>query len=272
MGTAGAVINGLFDVLLYPFGWLPSIWGLLFVSLLSGLGMIAVFKAVSDQRRIAVLRRRMGGEILGILLHVSSPGTVLRFAGRLIWSNTVYLAYLFKPLIVIAVPFMLLWGQLEARYGSDGLAPGTAVTVSVQYTEGLPPRDSIAPEASGIRIVPPVMLIDTLDQASFRLEPERDSRGGVLEMNGMTAEVGRTSSLSGSRIFRGFDSSPSPLVLFTPHIYIADRVRGAPAEGWYTLPGKDYDIFGWHWSWIAVFLVFSMLSAVAGARIMKVRI
>ena len=117
MNIAGSILNGFFDILLLPFRPLPHFWGLLFISLLSGLGMITVFRLVSNQEKISRLRRRMGGEILGILLHLSNPLTVMKFAGKLIWSNTVYLVYLMKPLIVMAIPFMLVWGQLDARYG-----------------------------------------------------------------------------------------------------------------------------------------------------------
>ncbi|RKZ06108.1 hypothetical protein DRQ25_14675, partial [Candidatus Fermentibacteria bacterium] len=87
-----SLINAFFDLLLLPFGTLPPVWGLLFISLLSSLGMIVVFRSVSNQEKISRLRRRMGGEILGILLHLRNPLTVVKFAWKLIWSNTVYLA------------------------------------------------------------------------------------------------------------------------------------------------------------------------------------
>jgi len=87
----GSLLNGLFDILLLPFRSLPQFWGLLFLSLLSGIGMISVFRLISNQEKISRLRKRMGGEVFGILLHVSSPLTVIKFAGKLIWSNTVYL-------------------------------------------------------------------------------------------------------------------------------------------------------------------------------------
>ena len=141
--TAGILINAFFDVLLLPFRAIPNFWGLLFISLLSGLGMIVVFKHVSNQDKILRIRRRMGGEILGILLHLSNPGTVMKFAGRLIWSNTVYLANILKPILVIAIPFMLLWGQLVAStglpYGSSKAERYTSIPLTSRIKRtGLP--------------------------------------------------------------------------------------------------------------------------------------
>lgn len=271
MGLLAFLLNGFFDILLHPFGWLPPVWGLLFVSFASGIGMILVFKAVSDQEGIARLRRRMGGEILGILLHVSSPATVLKFAGRLIWSNTRYLVLMLKPLLVIAVPFMLVWGQLDARFSSAGAPDRLQVTVTVQYEEEVPSSDDIEISASGVLLVPPLMVVDALEQASFRLE-ERNGPPASITVDGVQAGFAGTSSRSGSIVFRGFDASPSPLVLFTPMVQVVDGAQGGPVSGWYSLPGRDFGIFGMRWSWAAVFLVFSMIAALAGAKFMKVRI
>ncbi|MBN2585890.1 MAG: hypothetical protein JXA64_01800 [Candidatus Fermentibacteraceae bacterium] len=271
MGPASASLNALFDALLYPLGGLPAFWGLLLVSLLSGIGMIAVFKAVSDQERIADLRRRMGGEILGILLHVSSPGTVLRFAGRLIRSNTVYLSCLLKPLLVMALPFMLVWGQLEARYGAEGMEEQVPVTVTVQFRDELPAREDMLVQLTGAGLVPPLVMVQALDQVSFRVVAESRADAELL-VNGTAAGIGRTGEWNGSRVLRGFDAAPSLWRLFTPHVQVVRRVSGGPDSGWYSLEGRDYSIFGWHWSWTAVFLVFSMLSALAGARFLRVRI
>ncbi|OPL18534.1 MAG: hypothetical protein AVO35_04170 [Candidatus Aegiribacteria sp. MLS_C] len=265
------LLNGFFDMILYPFGWLPPIWGLLFISVASGLGMIFVFRAVSDQEGIARLRRRMGGEILGILLHVSSPITVLRFAGRLIRSNTSYLVLLLKPLLVMAVPFMILWGQLDARFSSSGAQEGFQVTVTVQYAEEVPPADSIEITAEGVLVVPPLMVVDTLEQASFRLE-ERNGPPACITVDGVRAGFAGTDTRSGSIVLRGFDADPSPLVLLTPMVHVVEGSGEGPVSGWYSLPGKDFGIFGMHWSWEAVFLVFSMVAALAGARIMKIRV
>lgn len=271
MRQAAAILNGLFDALLYPLGWLPPVWGLLMISILSGLGMIAVFKAVSDQDRIFRLRRRMGGEILGILLHVSSPATVMKFAGRLIWSNTVYLAFLLKPLLVMAVPFVLVWGQLDSRYAARGIPEGAPVTVTLEYDEAMPERDRLEISAEDLEIVPPVLMLDTLRQVSFRVLAPAEGRGR-LDLSGLEAAVGSTAGWNGSRVIRGFDAKPSFWSLFTPHIDLVKRAPGGPVSGWYSLSGADYRIFAWHWSWVAVFLVFSMLSALAGARVLRVRI
>ncbi len=272
MNTAGNILNGFFDFLLLLFRPFPPFWGLLFISLLSGLGMIMVFRLVSNQEKISRLRRRMGGELLGILLHLSSPVTVMKFAGELIWSNTLYLIYLLKPMLVMAIPFMLVWGQLDARYGSTEMDDDYPVTVSVFFEDGLPDRESLEIGVTGLELIPPVVFIDTLDEVSFRILPYVDSLRS-LEIDGTSIQVGRTGRWNGCRILRGFNSDGSLIsTFFRPWIVRVERSEDSLLSGWYSLPDVRYRVLGGHWSWIAVFLVFSSLSAIAGAKAFKVKI
>jgi len=269
--AAESLINVFFDLLLLPFGTLPPVWGLLFISLLSGLGMIVVFRSVSNQEKISRLRRRMGGEILGILLHLLNPLTVVKFAWKLIWSNTVYLAYILKPLLVIAIPFMLVWGQLDARYGAAEMDGNDQVTVTLSFDDGLPERSGLQIEVTGLQLVPPVMFIDTLDEVSFRVIPD-GAPPRYLLISGVSIQLGRIGRRNGCRILRGFDSGNSLRRLFDPSIVRVDKIRGGAVSGSYSLPDIRYGVLGGHWSWIAVFLVFSSLSAIAGAKVLKVKI
>lgn len=269
--SIGNILTWLLDILILPFRSLPPFWGLLFISLLAGLGMITIFRLVSDQYRISKLRKRMFGEVLGILLHVSSPLTVIRFAGKLIWSNTLYLLYILKPLFVIAVPFMLLWGQLDARYGTYAMDQDFQVTVTVKFDDSLPEREEISVNGSGIEIIPPVMMVDTLREISFRMVAAGEMLRS-LEVNGTVFAVGRTCLWKGAVIQRGFDRRNTLKRLFCPWI-VRPIVEGeGPASGWYSLPAARYGLLGGHWSWLAVFLVFSTCSAILGAIVFRIKI
>ncbi len=267
----GSLLTMVLDILLLPFRSLPSIWGLLFISLLTGIGMISIFRLTSNQEKISRLRKKMLGEIFGILLHVSSPATVMKFAGRLIWSNTLYLLYIIKPLLVIAIPFMLIWGQLDARYGTDIVDQNTSVTVTVEYEDSLPERDNITLIGNGIEIIQPLVMVDTLRQVSFRIILE-DGTIGSLDVNGTSSTVGKTGTWNGALILRGFDTENSLKRLFCPWVDKGVVSGDGPISGWYSLKTVRYEVLGGHWSWLAVFLVFSSISAIAGAKIFDVKV
>jgi hypothetical protein len=271
LDALGTALKVLFDVLLSPFGSLPPIWGLLFISLLAGLGMILVFGRISDQDAITRMRNRMTGEVLGILLHVSRPSAVLRFAGRLIVSNFIYLWHLLRPLIVIALPLALVWGQLEGRYSTIDLPEERdLVTVTLSYSL-LPQIEERTIVGCGVEILEPVMQVDTLREVSFRIAalpgyPRALSAGGVI------FPVGRTGDWNGALVMRGFRIAKPVERLFKPWLSADCWIPDGPIACSFDLTGASYHVFGGHWSWLAVFLVFSSLSAIAGARLFRIKI
>ena len=270
--AARSALDLLFDLLTWPFGGLSPIVGLVFVSLLSGIWMILVFKKVSPQRSIQRLRRRMGAQALGMLLFLSSPRQVLTLAGGLLWSNFRYLAMILLPLLVIALPFGLTYGQLEARYSHHYLSPSDTLTATLSYADELPNHDDAIASYNGLLPVPPVVSIDSLRQLSLRLS----ATGGIvrsLEVGGNSLPVGRAALRSGAIVYSGAEKA-SIGSLFRPGSAL---ISGTGSEAALVslrleLPSTDYRVLWSGWSWLAVFLVFSTLSAVAGAIVFKVKV
>jgi hypothetical protein len=271
MGAARSVLDLLFDAATWPFGSLPPFWGLLFVSLLSGVWIILLFKAFSPQRRIKRIRSRMGAQALGMLLFLASPLQVLRLAGGLLWSNFRYLALILLPLAVIALPFGITYGQLEARYAHAYPTPGDTLTATLAYAGGLPSDDEAVSSLQGLSALPPVVGIDSLGQVSFRLRAGETLPRRIAAEDGHVP-VGRRSARSGAIVYTGAET-PSPGSFFRPgnHLLPGPEDEGLRSAA-VSIPGRDYAVLGGRWSWLAVFLVFSSLSAVAGAVVFKVKV
>jgi hypothetical protein len=271
MEAVRGVLDLLFDGLTWPFGSLPPLWGLIFVSLVSGVWMILVFKRVSPQRSIRTLRRKMGAQALGMLLFLSSPGQVLRLAGGLLWSNFRYLAMILLPLAVIALPFGLTYGQLEARYGHGYIAAGDTLTATLGYSDGLPVDDDIISSYDGVIPIQPLVSVDSLRQVSFRLSAQPPAPRSISS-RGLSLPVGRRSLRSGAIVYGGAGPATAAS-LFSPGYAVIDGAGPeAPVSFELSLPESDYSVLWSGWSWLAVFLVFSTLSAIAGAVAFKVRV
>ena len=268
MGAVRGVFDFLFDMATWPFASLRPIWGLVFVSLLSGIWMILLFKRFSPQRRIKRIRSRMGAQALGMLLFLSSPLQVFRLAGGLLWSNFRYLAMILLPLAVIALPFGLTYGQLEARYAHAYPSAGDTLTATLEYAEAIPEVTGASSSLQGLQAVPPAVSIDSLHQVSFRLRAD-DARPRLLTAGDSRLPVGRSTIRSGSIVYNGAER-PSLGSLFRPgrRLLSSGELRSVDIS----LPGRDYAVVGGRWSWLAVFLVFSTLSAVAGAVVFRVKV
>jgi len=255
-------VNTLFDILLLPFRSLNPLWGLLWISALSGIMMILVFKITSNQQAISVLRRKMGSRALGMLLFLESPITVLKLAFSLVTDNFIYLWHLLKPMLIITIPFLVTAAQLDARYSREPLNAGHPATVTVQWVNSVPSGGAANPE-SGILISPVVTIPDSLEQ-SFSFT----GTGGLFVYREMGIRLG-TAEHSGSILVRGAEKSGVIQSLFRPW-------NTAPQPGiagvYSTIPETSYHILGGRWSWFTVFLVFSSVWAIIGAVVFKVKV
>lgn len=255
-------MNTLFDLLLKPFQSQNPLWGLLWISALSGLMMILVFKKTSNQQAISALRRKMGSRALGMLLFLESPSTVLKLAFGLIIDNFIYLWHLLKPMLIITVPFIIIAAQLDARYSREPLNVGNPSTVTVYWENSIPSGELGAPE-QGFLISPVVTITDSLEQSFSFVGDE-----GLFVFDVMGIRLGSRGP-SGSIFVRGAEKSGVIQALLRPW-------NGSVKEGVLKVRSdieeKHYIILGGRWGWFTVFLVFSSISAILGAVVFKVKV
>lgn len=254
--------------LLAPFSDCPPFTGLLAVSLLFGVVMILIFKFTSNQKEIGAIRRRMGARALGMLLHLHSPVTVIKTAAALMADNLGYLWRIITPMLVIALPFILTAGALDARYGSMPVPRGMPTTVTLTWDEQ-PTREGFTVTGTGITVIEPVVFVDTLRQTSFRVQ--NADPGATVTAGGVTIPLGASAEGSGSVIYRGAARMNLAERLLKP--FLASLPLESPlTEATVNIPEARYRILGGRWSWLTVFLVYSSLSAIAGAAIFKVKV
>lgn len=254
-------MNALFDILLYPFRTLHPLWGMMWISALTGVMMILIFKRASNQQVISELRRKMGSRALGMLLYLESPATVLKLAAGLMIDNFVYLWHLLRPMLVIAVPFVLVAAQLDARYGylpPEGDRTHTAV---IRWESSLP--SSLGEPLSGEMISPVVTIADSLEK-SFSFTGEN----GLFALGDPAFKAGSAGG-TGSVVVRGAEPGGILPSLLRP--WNAVSPQGVSSIEVFLSPA-DYGVLGGRWSWFAVFLVFSSLWAIAGAIVFKVKV
>lgn len=254
-------MTAIFNILLLPFGSLHPLWGLMWISALAGILMILVFKWTSNQQAISELRRKMGSRALGMLLYLESPPTVLKLAWGLITDNFIYLWHILRPMLVIAIPFILIAAQLDARYGKLVPESDSPSTLIVRWEDSIP-SDNFAPDR-GLIISPVVTVPDSLEQ-SFSFTGSQ----GVFSVDNKGIMAG-SHGTNGSVVVRGAEKSGVMRAFFRPW----NSSPGAGIESVTVhLESASYNILGSRWSWFAVFIVFSSIWAILGAVVFKVKV
>jgi hypothetical protein len=143
------------------------------ISVLLGATMLWVFGRTSNQKAIQAAKRRVQARLYEMRLFIDEPSLVWKAQVGLLSANARYLSLMLVPAIVMTVPMVLLFAQLEAWYGLSPLPPGRATLVTLQMKTPLDPA-----AASPTLAAPPEIAIETPPvraigerQVSWRIRP-----------------------------------------------------------------------------------------------------
>ena len=132
------IVTRLFDVIVVPFGDHRTV-ALSVISLLTGVAMIFVFKATSNQRRIKETRDRFKARILEMRLYQDDIVLIHKALFAALATNLTYLRASIKPILVLVAFVFVIFIQLDERYGRRALEPGEKALLSVTLKDGLDP-------------------------------------------------------------------------------------------------------------------------------------
>ena len=105
------------DLLLAPFAKLPPFWGILFLSLLTSLFVLVVYRAVSSPKKVKDTKNQIKAHILAIRLYRDFwKIIVVSFFKSLYYTGKYFVLNLFPLLLVLPLMF-LLFVQMDIRYG-----------------------------------------------------------------------------------------------------------------------------------------------------------
>jgi len=275
MGAANSVLNTFFDLLCAPFARLNPWWAMAFLSLLTGLLMLLVFRFTSNQQGIRRTKDRIKGHLLEFRLFKDSLGVTLQAFGNILVQNLRYLGHALKPLLVMIIPLLLILAQLNARFGYRPLRPGEQVLIKVKLIRGTNPLSldmSIVP-SSGIAVETPPLRIEEEREIDWRLR---------------AVEAGRHNLVfrwPGQSVVKTIDIGPpglSPLAprttnreFFNQFFNPADRPlpKGIPLDSIELMyPGRSLRFLGMNIHWLLAFFVLSLIFGFSLKGLFKVEI
>jgi hypothetical protein len=275
MGAVNSVLNKFFDLLCSPFARLNPWWAMAFLSLLTGLLMLLVFRFTSNQSGIRRTKDRIKGHLLEFRLFKDSLGVSLQAFGKILVHNLRYLGHALKPLLVMIIPLLLILAQLNARFGYRPLRPGEQALLKVKLSRGMNPLGldmSLVPSA-GVAVETPALRIEEENEIDWRLralEPGRQSL--VLRWPGQS-------------LVKIMDIGPpglSPLAprttnrkFFNQLFYPADRPlpKGVPLSSIEIVyPGRSLRLLGMNIHWLLAFFVLSLVFGFSLKGLFKVEI
>jgi hypothetical protein len=265
MNLLSKIITALFDVLTGAFGAAHHTLGLVWLSLLTGAGMAYVFKLTSDGRAVRKAKDRFKSYILEMRIYQDDLGAVFGAFFKALWSNFLYLRSILKPILVLAIPVVIVFLQLDARYGRSHLTPGSVTLVTVRLVEGKDPfaaAVSISPGPGAAVDAPPVRIGEARE-ITWRLRI--DSTGthyAAVSSEGSEYSLPIVAEPSHYMIGNGRSRTP----FFEPLVHPALPVipSASPIESVrIQYPAASYPFLFWNVHWIVIFIVYSLIAALA---------
>jgi len=238
--------------------WAPASVRLALLSAAAGVGMIWVFGKVSNQARIRTVKRKVQAHLLELRIFSDEPAVAWRAQKSLLRANLGYAGLMLQPVLVLALPTVLLLVHLEGFYGRAPLAVGRPAIVTVAMRgPAITAPVLMAPE--GIEIeTPPVRVLER-NEVSWRIRPVAPVSGYLhFTIDGRT--VSKRIEAGGSPLFvpgRRVDSAFA--ALWRP----GEPRIGAGNIEWIDIryPQASVSLFGFSTDWLVWFFILSMASA-----------
>lgn len=285
MAIVNAALRGFFDLLLYPFQGLHPLVGLTVMSLLTAIVMLLIFKATSNQEKLAAVKRQIHAGLFEIRLFNDDIRAILRAQWDILRHNFTYLRLSMVPLVVMIVPVALILIQLQFRYGYQGLKPGQPTLFKVELAEGwdagadgyledLPRPQAKLTAPPGVRVEAGPVWIPAQGELAWRISAEKPGRYDLhVEVNGVSYTK-RVDAAGG--VVRRSPVRPAPRFM-DELLYPAEEPLPAGAGvaaihlGY---PPGNVGVTGWdsEITWMIVFFVLSIVFAFALRKPFKVTI
>lgn len=265
------LLGAALDAALAPFRGFPPTVGLAVVSALAAVGMLLVFRATSDQARLAATKRQIHAAILEIRLYNEHPRLVLSAQADVLRQSLRYFRLTLVPLLWLALPVLLLMTHLQVHYGHRGLAVGESAIVRLKLADAGALEGVLALEAAGgARVETPPLAIPSEREADWRIaafEPG-DHRLRVRVGDERITKTLRVSGAPGRLSPRRPGPGFLDQVLFPSEPPVPRGSAATAVEVGY--PPAEVDLLGWRVHWLIAFLIFTLAAALALRRPLRV--
>jgi hypothetical protein len=267
------IITKLFDILVLPFGD-NRMLALSAISLLTGVALIFIFKAVSNQRRIKETRDQFKARILEMRIYQDNIVLIHKALFRALATNFTYLRVSLVPILVLVAFVFVIFVQLDERYGRRSLKTSDRALFTVSLKDGLDPMTTpfALDPGDGLALDSPPVRSSVLGQIYWRIKATKPGTHPLgVTVYDKTYQFPVRAEVSNAPIghVRGSGSILNPLIYPSlPRIPADSPLESVELH----YPGTDYSLFGWRTHWLVVFIVFSFVGALIPKFLFKIEV
>jgi len=269
------IFGKIFYLILLPFHNMSPWFGMIFISFLTALLMLFIFRHTSNQEGIRHVKNKIKAYLLELRLFNDNLGLSLKSQGNILRTNLKYIGYSAKPMLVMIIPLILILIQLNFWFGYKALSIGQEAILKVKLEESYNPLETdikIEPLSSLTIETSPLRIIED-NEINWRFRAKENGTYNLtLALKGQkfTKQVIVTqksiNKISPLKIRRNFIDE----VLYPAE---APFKKDSPIKSVeITYPTKSMNLFGWHIHWLIAYFALSIIFGFAFKGICKVEI
>ena len=167
------------DLLLAPFAKLPPFWGIFFLSLITSLFVLVVYRAVSSPKKVKETKTRIKAHILAIRLYRDFWKTIVSSFFKSLFYTGKYFALNLGPLLLVLPLMFLLFVQMDVRYGMRPFRPGESFTVKAQFAGEIGAAEAAIGSSPQYKTAMNPVYIDSLREVDWKLRAGSVGRGAI---------------------------------------------------------------------------------------------
>jgi hypothetical protein len=264
------LIGGALDLVLMPLRYLPPLAGLAAMSVLAAAGALLVFRATSNQTRLRAVRRQLQAAVFEMRLFHDDVRAVFRALGEAFAHQAAALRLTILPMAATVLLLAPVVAHLHAVYGYEGLEPGRPVLLTAHLQAGVHGGDVRLEVPAGVEVLTPPVWFPAVREVVWRVTPASSGRYEVHVV------------LPGTRAAKTLDAS-RPLIRRSPvrpARGVLNQLRDPaepplPADGPLVAirvqyPERRVAVLGWRLHWMAVFVLATMVAALAMRKRLRV--
>jgi hypothetical protein len=257
------VVNEIYGILFSPFKESDPIWLMLWVSVLTAVTVLLVYKHLSSQEAIKEVKDRVKAHILEIGLFRDDPVLMGRALRAVLLANLKYLGLNVKPFLIVFLPVFLMLIQMETRFGYRPLLPNESALVRTFWQSAHPGDRHPGPTllaGDGLSLETPPVRIENGKEIDWRIRVESlNQTGFVLEARNASVPLQVVVSEEVVPVSPRNVQKGSLGILWNPAGELLPRDGDLLAVE-IDYPRRDFRIFGYTVHWVWPFLVLSLLA------------
>jgi hypothetical protein len=234
------------------------------LGVLAGMGMLWIFRRTSNPQGIGRAKARIMAHLYEMRLFPDEPALIWKAQQGLLRANVRYLGLMLLPALIMTIPMVALFSELECFYGRRPLEPGRDAILTVQLRNGVDAAAPVIHPPAGISVETEGVRLEGDRQISWRIRAAREAAGKLQIV--FPDETVEKSVVAGAGPRYISERRVSSLADFVWH----------PAEGllqsgrieWIELryPEASVAAMGLELPWLAWLLLFSMVTALVLKR------